>query len=194
MKRNCPQCGKEIEYKSIGGFKTSIKNNSVCRRCVSVNNGFLDRYATKGKNTGSDNPFFGRRLTEEELAAHRERMKNRNHDSYKTPEFRERQSMLSSGSNNPMYGKSVYEAWVEKYGIEEADKRMVACKKKHSKNNSGSNNPMYGKPSPNGSGNGWKGWYKERYFRSLRELTYMLELEESATSWVSAENISIPYK
>ena len=35
-----------------------------------------------------------------------------------------------SGSNNPMYGKSVYNVWVEKYGKEEADKRFEIRKNK----------------------------------------------------------------
>ena len=33
---------------------------------------------------------------------------------------------------------------------------------------------MYGRFSPRGSGNGWSGWYKEWYFRSLLELSYMI--------------------
>jgi len=32
---------------------------------------------------------------------------------------------------------------------------------------------MYGKPSPEGSGNGWSGWYKGFYFRSLMELSFI---------------------
>ncbi len=31
---------------------------------------------------------------------------------------------LNSGENNPMYGKSAYNMWVEKYGKEEADKKQ----------------------------------------------------------------------
>ena len=29
-----------------------------------------------------------------------------------------------TGQNNPMYGKSVYSVWVEKDGVEEADRKM----------------------------------------------------------------------
>lgn len=191
MKRNCPKCGKEIEYKNKTTLNNAVKKNTVCKKCLPVNKKFVERYATKGKNTGSDNPFFGKTHTEE---TKKSIIKNRNYDSYKTPEFREKMRMLAVSGITGNGGKKVYDIWVEKYGVEEADKKMAACKKKHSKNNSGSGNPMYGKPSPNGSGNGWKGWYKERYFRSLRELTYMLQLEESGINWVSAENIRIPYK
>jgi hypothetical protein len=34
---------------------------------------------------------------------------------------------------------------------------------------------MYGKPSPQGSGNGWSGWYKGKYFRSIMELSFIVE-------------------
>jgi hypothetical protein len=43
---------------------------------------------------------------------------------------------------------------------------------------------MFGKPSPQGSGNGWSGWYKNWFFRSLRELSYMIKvLEEQQLNW-----------
>jgi hypothetical protein len=48
---------------------------------------------------------------------------------------------------------------------------------------------MFGKPSPTGSGNGWSGWYKGWYFRSLRELTYMIKIiERFNLKWVSGES------
>ena len=74
--------------------------------------------------------------------------------------------------------KKEHSLWVEKYGEEEANQRMENCKRKHSKNNSGENNPMHGKPSPQGSGNGWSGHYKGLYFRSLKELSFILNYLE----------------
>lgn len=44
----------------------------------------------------------------------------------------------------------------EIYGKEKA----VELKEKLSERFSGEGNPMFGKPSPEGSGNGWSGWYK----------------------------------
>lgn len=73
----------------------------------------------------------------------------------------------------------------ERVGLEKAKK----IKKKLSDNNRGKNNPMYGKPSPIGSGNGWSGWYKGWYFRSLLELSYMINIiERFNIKWKSAEN------
>ena len=91
------------------------------------------------------------------------------------------------GSNNPMYGKRVYDIWVKKYGKEEAKKRKIKWKKKLSKALSGKNNPMYGKSPPVGSGNGCSGWYNKYYFRSLTELNYILYLGSQNIKWSTAE-------
>ena len=50
-----------------------------------------------------------------------------------------------SGEGNGMYKKSVYDLWIEKYGIEEANKRKELCKIARSKKFSGAGNPNYGK-------------------------------------------------
>lgn len=47
-----------------------------------------------------------------------------------TPEMKEQMSKNNSGKNNPMYGRSSYEVWIEKYGIEEANKRRIEQHKK----------------------------------------------------------------
>ncbi len=67
---------------------------------------------------------------------------------------------------------------------EEAEKRLNQAKEKISKQTSGENNPMFGKPAPQGSGNGWSGWYKDWYFRSLRELSFMINvIEKENLNW-----------
>lgn len=110
-------------------------------------------------------------------------------------EWRQKMSRVTSGSKNPMHGKPIYATWVEKYGIEEADRRRIEFKEKSRMRSSGSRNPMYGKPTPQGSGNGWSGWYKNHhYFRSLSELTYMLRLDRRNISFISAEGIPIPFQ
>lgn len=113
--------------------------------------------------------------------------------------FRQKMSKVTSGKNNPRYGTEVSEetrqkikdalvgiSYEEKYGIEKANE----IKQKLSKTFSGKNNPMYGKPAPSGSGNGWSGWYKGLYFRSLLELSFLIKNSDVK----SAEYIKIPYK
>ena len=58
-----------------------------------------------------DNPRVGTKASEET----REKMRRT---------FKERG--VNKGSKNPMFGKSVYKLWVDKYGIEEADERKRA--------------------------------------------------------------------
>lgn len=49
------------------------------------------------------------------------------------------------GSKNPMYGKSVYDRWVELYGKEEADIKMESYIDKHKKAHKLEKNGMFGK-------------------------------------------------
>lgn len=136
---------------------------------------------------GSKNPMFGKK--------HSDKTKNiisrKQVESiwkYKTPKFRKRRSELMIGKNNPMYGKRIQDKWVEKYGESGAENRMKEFKEKMSSISSGEKNPMYGRPSPQGSGNGWSGWYKGWFFRSIFELSYMLNvIERFSLSWESAE-------
>jgi len=66
--------------------------------------------------------------------------------------------------------------------------KNIMFKNKLSIINSGDGNPMFGKPSPIGSGNGWSGWYKGWYFRSLLELSYMIfVIERFNLKWDNGE-------
>lgn len=179
LKRVCFDCKTDIIYKSKSSYENATKNNSVCRKCAASG----ERNGMYGKS-GDLNPFYGKNHSDETII----KLKKVDRGYTQTKEFREKISDLTSGNNNPMYGKNVYDIWVEKYGEEIANKKLLITKKKHSNNNSGEGNPMYGKPSPNGSGNGWSGWYNGWYFRSLRELTYMVEvIERFNLKWESAE-------
>jgi len=60
-------------------------------------------------------------------------------------------------------------------------------KEEFSKMFSGKNNPMYGKPTPVGSGNGWSGWFEDFYFRSLKELKFLLICKRFNIAIKSAE-------
>lgn len=144
----------------------------------------------KGKLSGTNNPFYGKTHTEET----KEKIRNRDKSYFATVEYKQKVSVNTKGEKNPMYGKSVYDVWVAKYGFNAAEEMMMQYREKKRRLASGSGNPMYGKPSPQGSGNGWSGWYKNVYFRSLKELSYMVSLDQSGVSWEPAEWIKIAYK
>ena len=125
--------------------------------------------------------------------------------SLKCEKIKSQLSSSLSGEHNPMYGRNDQCSGIiqygqkgkgisfdERYGKEKSKK----IKDKISIHSAGENNNMFGKPAPPGSGNGWSGWYKEWYFRSLHELSYMINvIERFNFKWKSAETnkFKIPY-
>ncbi len=175
--RNCPTCSKEIEHTNKSNCLAAIRLQSNCRSCQAK------------KKIGNKNPFFGKHHNEES----RKKISRFNlEDRIWTEDFKNTaRCNLSKITNN----KSLHSIWVEKFGKDIADQKLIDLKKKHSNNNSGKNNPMFGKPSPQGSGNGWSGWYNEWYFRSIRELSFMINfIEKNNLLWKTPDKeFKIPY-
>ena len=126
--RECPECGIKIKYSTKYTKINADNNNSVCRSCASSGekNGMFGI-------TGHTNPFYGKHHTKESIDKIR---KNADRSFTQTKEFKDKISELNSGNKNPMYGKSVYDVWVTKYGIEIANHKMEQYRKKQSKLNS----------------------------------------------------------
>jgi hypothetical protein len=111
----------------------------------------------------------------------------------KAKKIKKIQSLKSSGKNNKNFGgkysrgfadRPLFGTFEERYGKEKADE----MKSKISSSQLGSKNAMFGKPSPTGSGNGWSGWYKGYYFRSLLELSYLVYLIDNDIKFEHAEH------
>jgi hypothetical protein len=113
----------------------------------------------------------------------------------KALEMKQKNSDANSGKNNANYGGLWHgrnpgldekgKTYEEIYGIEKA----TLIKEKIAKHSRGKNNPMYGKPAPIGSGNGWCGWYKNWHFRSLMELSFMINtIERFHFKWKTGES------
>jgi hypothetical protein len=205
--RNCPKCSKVIDYGTIYAMRNAERDNRKCKSCALSEHSNKDEVKKQrsenmkgSKNpmygkVGDANPFYGKSHTEAAISRMKE-VRNNNSELYKSEEFRKKMSEVTIGKNNGMYGKSVYERWVELYGTDVANDKLFDMKEKISVKTSGENNPMYGKPAPTGSGNGWSGWYKGWYFRSILELSYMINIiERFNIPWVSAETnkYAIPY-
>ena len=175
--RFCPQCGKKIEYKNpvrIDILKKWDDENKLCRSCISST-------VMKGKTVYE---VWLNKYGKEEAD---KRLKN----------MKEKQSKNFSGEKNPNYknksngakglikfvNESKGKTLEEIYGKETA----MLMKEKISNKTSGKNNPMYGKPSPKGSGNGWSGYYKGIYFRSLLELSYLKYLMDNNIKFENGE-------
>lgn len=197
--RKCPTCEVEIVCKTKQYLKQSEKKGRLCKSCGAkariAKYGYgekFEKFTLKGSCAGESNPFYGKKHTD----STKEKMKNVDKDKsfFQTLAYKQKQSIGTSGIKNPMYGKTVYQTWIDKYGKEKADLLKIDWLKKQSINSTGKKNPMYGKPSPQGSGNGWSGWYKTWYFRSLKELSYVVNvLEANKDEWECAGKIKIPY-
>lgn len=157
--RNCPICGNVINYMHEIDRKKAEFKNTPCRKCMYEERKIL--------YSGKNNPFYNKKhsIETKQLMS-----------DLKTGKPSASSTKYKKG--NIPHGKSNYLIWLEKYGKDVADKKLLEFKKKQSINSIGSKNPMYGKPSPNGSGNGWSGWYNNWFFRSLLELSYMINIIE----------------
>lgn len=196
LERKCPTCERVIKYSNKYNLKKAQKNNRDCKICSSKKNrpeGYREKLSEKfkGENNpmwgkkGGLNPFYGKKHTKE---SKEKIIKNKDYSVYKTEKFRKKISDLTKGNKNPMYGKSLYNVWSEKYGTRIADEKMKELKLKQSVLNSGEKNNMFGKPSPRNSGNGICGWYKNWFFRSLLELSYMINvIERFGLVWETGE-------
>jgi len=184
--RKCPKCGKNVISKgkyARNNFLKAIRKKTVCYSC--------SMKLRSKKYTGKNNPFYGKRHSKKVI----EKLKVPSAHC-KTKWFRELRRKQTTGKNNPMYGKNWYDFWVKKYGVKEAKVKLKKHKERKSIASSGKNNSMYGRPSPEGSGNGWSGWYKGWFFRSIKELSYMINIiEKNHLIWESAETkeLSIKY-
>jgi hypothetical protein len=82
--------------------------------------------------------------------------------------------------------------WIEYFGSEKVKQIMQTRKLRHSAE--GAKNGNYTHGVPKNSGRGISGRYKNHHFRSLLELSFMINyLEKNNLPIVSAENLRIPY-
>lgn len=177
--RNCPQCGKEIGHTNRSNCQAAEKKGRVCFQCSMLNRDY----------NGENNPFYGKNHTNKV----KQRISQFNSEErVLSDEFLQKaRTHIAEVCND----RPLYNIWLEKYGIEEANRRLVEFKIKQSDAHKGEKNSMFGKPAPQGSGNGWSGWYKDWYFRSLRELSYMIKvLEAEQLDWKTPDkDFKIPY-
>ena len=212
----CSVCGDKKIYSSLKNKNQAISNTTLCKKCQSNDPYFIDlnkerkerkrisqlvswtpeRKAERSKKyTGEGNPFHGKTHTEKT----RDKFRNADKSYTKTDSFSLSVSKGMSESEiwkewclNP---KGIIQLWKENLSPEEALNKELSWRKKLSDANSGENNPMFGKPAPFKAGNGTQGWYNGNYFRSLRELTFIINTEKEGKKWKTGESQSykIPY-
>lgn len=165
IKRICSKCGQESIHKNKLSKMDAEKGDRQCRKCLAED--FKERFKGEG------NPFYGKKHSEEV----RQKTIERNKSRIVTEEWCRRSGEWLNAYSKLHPRKHPYEHWLVKFGKEVADQKMEELRKKYSVASSGERNPMYGKPTPKKAGNGWSGWYKDFYFRSLRELQFFIDHE-----------------
>lgn len=99
FKRNCPQCGCELSYKTKQSFDTSVKKKKLCRSCTVKN----EYKKNPEKNKGDSNGRFGISLFDAMIKKYGE-----NEGNIKYEEWKANLHKFGSGKNNPQYGKSPF--------------------------------------------------------------------------------------
>lgn len=170
FKRICPNCEKPVWHTNKNNRNRSEKKKKICNKCRGLN--FSETHR------GENNTFYGKHHT----IKVKQKLSKQRKGKHNSPDT-EMKKECCTLNKTPLI-----EIWTKNYGIEEANKRLQRMKNKLSLLSSGKNNAMYGKPSPKGSGNGWSGWYKNWYFRSINELSYFINvIERFKIKWNSGE-------
>lgn len=196
----CHNCRKKVEYKDIvkitkkAIFLRSVDDNICCSKSCSAsltnikvhkNNPsrgieFNKQMISRLQSVGFDNFYKNPSEMKKSISIRNSNDNPKWHSSHTSEKYSEIKLKAGKDIRKRLKGKTLEEI----YGKEKAD--MI--KLKNSKSNSGENNPMYGKPSGYFTGGGISGKYKQYYFRSLLELSFILEMEYENVNFISAEN------
>lgn len=104
------------------------------------------------RNTGELNPQYNKRWSDEK---------------------KQQKSIKSSGINNPMFGKTFYDTWVEKYGKDIADEKLYEQSIKCSR--SGQNNGMFNKTF-------YSTWVEK--YGQIKADILLLEFRNGKSEWI----------
>lgn len=161
--RQCPRCQNPVFHSNRDERDRAQHERKICRGCQA------NDYKVRFK--GDKNPFHGRSHTEQTKRnlslAHKGKRLSPEHRAKCVPYLH----------RNRVIVRDYLSYWIGKLGEEAGRARFEAYQARLSDRNRGKANPMYGKPTPQGSGNGWKGWYRGWHFHSLREIQFYLQAE-----------------
>lgn len=197
-KRNCSVCDKEIIYNGLKAYEKAIKGDITCgRKC-----GNIKRYGIKQNIDYKRNcPICSKEIKyNSKLSYDKARKSNTKCGSCSA---KIKNSLIYNKKykrNCPVCNKELVYNTQHQFNTANKNNKCcsLSCGVKLSRNNpsyrqkmsekfKGENNPMYGKPSPQGSGNGWSGHYKEVQFRSLNELFYLKYLFDNNIKFENGE-------
>lgn len=97
--RNCPNCKKELKYKSNNSMKRQEKLKKWCKSCTVINEYKLNPEKNKGKNNGRS----GKKLMDLMIIKYGEDNAQIKYNKWKSNLY-----SFGSGQLNPQYGKSPF--------------------------------------------------------------------------------------
>ena len=95
--KQCPSCGKNINYSCKKSLKISIKNDSDCKQCSAIKKGPRNE-ETKKKISQT---LTGRTISKDIV----DKITNTLKQKFNTPEYKEKFSKLHMGEKNGMYNQ-----------------------------------------------------------------------------------------
>ena len=124
FEKKCPDCSGIIIYKSLASLKYSLEKNVSCRSCKNKKQPLFRTCPQCSSNITYANKGSKYMAEKKKSLCKSCGIKNGlNNDATK-----KKKSENMKGENNPMYGTGgYYGVWVEKYGVEEADRRQEKC-------------------------------------------------------------------
>lgn len=206
----CCNCSKRIEFNDIVNIQSPNKNkkeltkfifimssgDDICcsKSCVtSLNNKKLHAagkmpsigksVAKKMKEAGGWEAFYGKNKADKIRQRVSVQMSTDNAKWHSSHSKEKREQMRQNSAKN-IRDRQLGKTLEEQYGVERANR----IKSKISRSLSGSKNPMYGVPSPRWSGGGISGKIDDIWFRSLLELSFILDQKIKGVIVMNAEN------
>lgn len=182
----CSKCGHIKTVLYVAHKRNRIKNHEneyLCKKCFST-----QQMLSRNRSIKQLGVSFIEKYGEEKAQKIKKKIAKTVEHRMKNPKLRLRLSLKMRGRISNQKGKTIDQM----YGVEKANE----IRRKLSEKTKGDKNPQYGNPPPQGSGNGWSGWYKGWHFRSIHELSFMVNyIEKNCLSWTSAEakKYAIPY-
>jgi len=137
--------GKPSKIKGVPFTEGHCRNISIGRKGIVLPKGHCKNMGRFGENNG----MFGKSLysvwlekfgkdeadKREENRKSKEKNKKENKTEQEKKEHGRKISIAISGENNPMFGKSFYSVWLEKFGKEIADQKYIQWKENLKKRN-----------------------------------------------------------
>ena len=186
--------GHKFYYASEKGYKKALERNK-CKICNCIKNSKILADKTRGIEKEKNYYFelwkkkYGEEIAIKKQTNRKEKLSIAQKKFLKTDKGKK--ALEKSG----LISKDLINYWITNkgYTIEKAQEKYKEISLK--KSNKGEKNGMFGKPSPKKSGNGWKGYYKNIFFSSFKELNYLYFLFKKNIKFEKCDEIQfkIPY-